>query len=178
MKKLLFKEGQKFNQWWLWVILVGAFAVSVVPLWYGLLSQLTTGEPWGDNPASDVILAVTTGAITLLMGGVVILFFASRLNTEITEDAISFRFRPFYRSGKVIHRDEIASFKVGTYNPILEYGGWGIRQGWQKKKVAYNVSGKEGLTLTLKNGKSILIGTRRVQATTAAMEKMMRGKDI
>lgn len=104
--------------------------------------------------------------------------FASRLNTEITEDAISFRFRPFYRSGKVIHRDEIASFKVGTYNPILEYGGWGIRQGWQKKKVAYNVSGKEGLTLTLKNGKSILIGTRRVQAITAAMEKMMRGKDI
>ena len=78
MKKLLFKEEQKFNQWWLWVILVGAFAVSVVPLWYGLLSQLTTGEPWGDNPASDVILAVTTGAITLLMGGVVILFFIRR----------------------------------------------------------------------------------------------------
>ncbi len=172
----MFREVQRFTVWWLWLILIGAFAVSVLPLWYGTWSQLTTGVPWGNNPAGDTILLVTTLAVTLLMGGLVILFALARLETEITSVDVAFRFFPFFRKWKRISREEILRFEAGKYNPIADYGGWGVRQGFGKKGKAYNVSGNLGLTLYLVNGKKLLIGTRRVQAISYAMEKMMKGE--
>ncbi|APG66435.1 hypothetical protein LPB136_06055 [Tenacibaculum todarodis] len=59
---------------------------------------------------------------------------------------------------------EIEKAHVRTYDPITEYGGWGLKGGafWNKKNgKAINISGDIGIQLELKNGKKLLIGTQK-----------------
>ena len=177
MERTYFKEEQRFTQWWLWLLLTASFAVSAGPLWYGYHSQISTGVPWGDNPTSDNGLLIIAILVTLLMGGILLLFTFSRLYLEIREDGIYFRFPPFVRKWRKIHRDEIEKYTVGKYNPIGEYGGYGVRRSYGRHGKAYNVSGNLGLRLTLRNGKVVLFGTQRKQALEYAMQKLMTGTD-
>jgi hypothetical protein len=173
MEKILFKEEQRFNQWWLWLIMILSFAASVIPIWYGFYQQVTTGVPWGDNPASNTGLAMIGIFTTLLMGGLLFLFRTTCLHVEIRESGIYFRFPPLARKWRIVSKDEIEKYTVGKYNPIGEYGGWGARKSFGKYGKAYNVSGNLGLRLYMKNGKVLLLGTRRTQAIAFAMQKMM-----
>ncbi|HNX80485.1 MAG TPA: hypothetical protein PKJ24_11385 [Prolixibacteraceae bacterium] len=175
MEKTLFKEEQRFGQWWLWLLLIACFGVSVVPLWYGYFDQVTTGIPWGDHPASNASLLVIAILVTLLMVGILVLFNFSTLYLEVRENGVYFRFPPFFRRWKVIRREEIGSYTVGKYNPIGEYGGYGVRTSYGRHGKAYNVSGNLGMRLTLRNGKVVMIGTQRKQALEYAMLKMMAG---
>jgi hypothetical protein len=176
MEKILFKEEQKFGQWWIWLILLTAFAVSVVPVWYGLYQQVTTGQPWGDNPVSDSVLALIATLTTFLIIGIFLLLKTMRLQVEIYENGIRFRYPPLVRKWRNIARTEIERYEVGKYRPVAEYGGWGIRMGSRKYGKAYNVSGNIGLKLFLKNGKIILLGTQRAQALSYAMKKLMSNR--
>ncbi len=178
MEKLLFREEQRFSQWWLWTLLLSVFAVAVGPLWYGLIFQLSTGNPWGTNPAGDGVLAVTTVFVTLVMGVILWLFLAMRLQIEINTGGLRFRYLPLVRKWRNIRREEIMRFEVGTYRPVAEYGGWGIRGGKGKYGKAFNVSGNVGLKLFLSNGKFLLLGTQRSQAMLAAMKKMMTPETV
>ena len=47
-----------------------------------------------------------------------------------------------------------------TYSPIREYAGWGVK-GWSRQKMAYNVSGHEGVELTLTDGRTVMLGSQR-----------------
>jgi hypothetical protein len=173
MEKILFKEEQKFGQWWIWFILLSAFAISVGPVWYGLFNQVTTGQPWGDNPSSNGVLALTASLTTLLMAGIFLLFKTMRLQVEIYENGIRFRYPPLVRKWRNITITEIERYEVGKYRPVAEYGGWGIRRKFGKYGKAYSVKGNIGLRLFLKNGKIILLGSQRAQALSYAMGKLM-----
>src|SRR5512136_2908809 len=70
MTKVLFKEEQKYDQWWFWLMLMAAFAVAVGPVWYGLIYQVNTGQSWGDEPSSNGELALIASLVTLLMAGI------------------------------------------------------------------------------------------------------------
>ncbi|WP_260402681.1 MULTISPECIES: phosphoethanolamine transferase domain-containing protein [Aequorivita] len=63
--KIVFKEEQKFTQWWLWLILIG---IGVLPI-IGIYKQLIIEEKFGDNPMSDLGLIIFSififGLITL-----------------------------------------------------------------------------------------------------------------
>jgi hypothetical protein len=173
MEKILFKEEQRFNQWWIWLILLASFATAVVPLWYGLYVQVTTGEPWGNDPASNGELAFSAAFVTALMVGMVFLFLFMRLQVEVRNDGVYFRFLPVIRRWRIISKAEIERYEIGKYKPIRQFGGWGIRLGFPGKGRAYNVTGNIGLKLFLKNKKIILLGTQRSQALSYAMEKLM-----
>lgn len=175
MQKIYYKEEQRFSQWWTWVVLTVLFAVTVIPLWIGLYRQVSAGIPYGDRPAGNGELAAITMFVTLLIGGILWLFSAIRLQVEIRDNGLRFRYPPLIRKWREIGKSEIVHYEVGKYNPIIDYGGWGIRISILKRKKAYNVSGNLGLRLTLRGGKSILLGTRRPQAVAAAMEKLMAG---
>jgi hypothetical protein len=177
MEKVLYKEEQRFNQWWIWLLLIFTFAVSVVPICYGLYHQVHTGKPWGDNPASNTGLLIIAIFTTLLMAGLLLLFKATRLCIEIRYDGIYFMYLPFIRKWRSVSKDEIERYTVGKYSPVGEYGGWGVRRSYGKYGRAYNVSGNLGLRLYLKNGKVLLLGTQRAQAISYAMQKMMSGRE-
>jgi hypothetical protein len=177
MEKILFKEEQRFNQWWLWLIMIFSFAAGVIPIWYGFYQQVSSGKPWGDNPTSNAMLLMIAIFTTLLMSGILIILKTSRLLVEIRNDGIHFRFFPFFLKWRKISKEEINNYTVGKYNPIGEYGGYGVRKSYGKYGRAYNVSGNLGLRLYLKNGKVVLFGIQRTQAVSAAMQKMMSEKD-
>lgn len=101
--------------------------------------------------------------IVLILVTISLLFFF-KLKTRIHEKGVYYQFLPFHLKTRFITWSEIEKAYVRNYNPISEYGGWGIKGGffWNKKKgIAVNVSSDIGLELELKTGKKILIGTQK-----------------
>lgn len=116
-------------------------------------------ENIAQNNLESKIIALSSLIILILIS---ILFLSFKLKTRIDEKGIYFQFFPFHFSYRLITWNEISTCEVRNYNAILEYGGWGLKNGFRKKKgIAYNVKGNIGLQLELKNGKKILIGTQK-----------------
>jgi hypothetical protein len=63
---------------------------------------------------------------------------------------------------------DIEGFEARSYQPVKEYGGWGIK-GWSLNRRAYNVSGNQGVELTLRDGHQIMIGSQRSQELASAI---------
>jgi len=158
---LIYREVQRFRQVWIWVIVF-----SIVGLmWYATVSQLLLDCPFGSTPMPDILLII----FWLIFGiGLPALFFFGQLITEVRDDGIYVCFFPFHWSFRRIAFTEVKQYKVRTYRPIIEYGGWGIRYG--RKGKAYNVSGNRGVQIELSNGKRLLIGSRRAEELWRAIQ--------
>ncbi|MCF6308504.1 MAG: phosphoethanolamine transferase domain-containing protein [Flavobacteriaceae bacterium] len=145
--KTLFKETQKFTQWWLWVLMIGIGMIPVI----GIYKQLIIDEEFGSKPMSDVGLMVFSVFIYLLIA----FFYFLQLKTKITSEEISFTFYPL--ASKKVKWKDISEAKVVNYGFV---GGWGIRL-WTPYGTVYNIKGKIGLAIELKNGSKFLIGTQK-----------------
>jgi hypothetical protein len=77
-------------------------------------------------------------------------------------------FFPFHLSFKKMPFIQIKKYEARTYSPLGEYGGWGIRYGFEGK--AYNVSGNRGVQLELVNGKRLLIGSQSPEELVKAID--------
>jgi hypothetical protein len=162
---VFFREEQRFNQWWLWLLVL----VPTAMVWYGAIQQLIFGKAFGDNPTSDTGISI----ILVLFGVLLPLFMYSlKLVTEVRQDGLYVRFYPFHLSFKRYQYESINSYKVREYSPLKEYGGWGIRYGL--KGMAYNVSGNLGVQLEFKGGKSLLIGSQKPEELVRYMQVAMR----
>ncbi len=149
---------------WVWALLAGIAAL----MWYGFYVQIIGGEPFGTNPAPDNVIIL----ITVVFGALFPLFMLSmRLVTEVRDEGLHIRMAPF--PGRAIPYDAIDTYAPRTYNALREYGGWGVRLGWNGK--AYNMSGRDGIQLSLKSGESILVGTRHPEELYAALHAAMGG---
>jgi hypothetical protein len=164
--EILFAEKQKFTQWWIWLILLVPTALTG----YGVVRQVILGQPFGDKPASNLELIAVFGFTLLLT----LSFLSLRLETVIKQDGIYVKFFPFHGSFRHYPWEQINQSFVRQYNPILEYGGWGLR-GFGKNR-AFNVSGNQGLQLELEGNKRILIGTQKPEEITEILKKF--GKPI
>mgnify|MGYP006287108805 CR=1 FL=1 len=166
MTKTLFTEKQKFRQIWVIVIISATLALAI----WGFMQQIILGKPFGNNPVSDWVL------ILLLLAPLLIFtfFFALTLHTRIDQHGISYRFAPVHRSDRLIRWDSVEKCHVRKYKPIAEYGGWGFRRG--RSGVAYNTAGNMGLQLELKDGKKLLLGTRKPDELKRTLEKLGKTK--
>jgi hypothetical protein len=154
-----FKESQKFNQWWLWLMNLMIFGGLVVNGWY----------TW--NKGGGFIPAII-GPLTIAL--VMILLATLELRTVITEDGIEVKFWPFGRQR--IFKSEIKRAVVRKYMPIKEFGGWGYRIGPGGK--AYNMQGNHGLQLEFKNGDRLMIGTQRPDELAAFITEYLEDHEI
>lgn len=144
-----FREIQRFNQWWIYVIpgisLLIMLIIGILPLHdkHGELIRF-----------SDILIPligfVLTGAWVLSL----------RLATIVNEQGIDARFKAMPFAHKTFSWAEIEKAEVLSYSPLAEYGGWGLRYGFSAG-WCYNVRGKTGLKLRLKNGKQFMIGTQQ-----------------
>ncbi|WP_347157801.1 DUF6141 family protein [Pontibacter chitinilyticus] len=160
--KILFKERQRFRQVWLWVVVLGVAGL----LWAGFVYQVLLGGTFGNRPASDVQLAV----LAVLLGvGLPCFFYTMRLQTEVVPGELRVRFYPFHLRPVSIPLHLVRDFERVTYNPILDYGGWGIR--WTFYGKAYNMSGNEGVKLYFYNRKPLLIGSQQPEALYEAIRQ-------
>jgi hypothetical protein len=138
-----FNETQRFDQWWI-------KAVLAIPLFETLAFILNDYQSTGEVQNKSLIgLAIVVAVIILL--------WMMKLTTRVDETGIQYSFFPFHLKPKMLTWEEIGTAYMRNYKPLTEYGGWGIRISSNGK--AFNVKGKRGLQLTLKNGKKILIGT-------------------
>lgn len=161
---ILFTERQHFRQIWVWLMLIGINGLFI----WGLIQQVIYGQQWGNKPMSDNGLFVALGSTVL----VTILFLFLRLDTEIKQDGIYVRFFPFHLTFRKYSWDKIAKSFVKQYNPIMDYGGWGIRLGIFGKGRALNVSGNKGIQIVLTGGTRLLIGTNKPDEAKQALQQV------
>lgn len=157
-----FSEVQRFTQKWVWVLVVvvaGVVCVSVV--------AATSAGDSGTHAWVPLLGAAAVGV------GIPLLFAVARLTIEVDADAIEIRYRPFMR--RTIRLDSVAAVDAVTYNPLRDYGGWGIR-GWSRRKVAYNISGDRGVLLTLADGATVLLGSQRPEELAAAVRAALQAR--
>ena len=158
MGKKEFYEVQKFRQKWLWILLL------IIPS-----SMIFKLIKW--SQAQEDIFA--NASHLFIIGSylfVFLLFIFSRLKTKINKSGIYFRFLPFHYKFHEIKWIDVKRAYVRQYDPISEYGGWGLRLGLFGKGKAYNTMGDMGLQLELNDGKKILFGTQKPKDIEQALE--------
>ena len=151
-----FKEVQRFTQWWLWLILLGIGSILI----FGIYKQIILGEPFGDQPMSDVGLII----FALLILGLIAFFRIMQLKTEIDEKGIRMNFFPFVK--KEVLWSDLKRLEVVNYGFV----GYGIRIG-TKHGTVYNTKGNKGLAIELQNGRKFLIGTQKETELEEMIEK-------
>lgn len=168
---VLFREVQKMNQPWIWIVI----AIPVAIFWYGAYQQLLLRKSFGNNPAPDWMLLLLFVAFGILLP---LLFHSLKLVTEVREDGLYVRFYPIHFSFKSFPFEKIQSHEVITYNPIRDYGGWGIRYGLKGK--AYNISGNRGLFFEFREGKKVkklMIGSQIPEKLSEAVRRGIKHRD-
>ncbi len=135
-----FQEIQRFA---LWVdgLMLGVGLVLPVGLWLTL----------GRDPAALPYLACTVPAMVLLW----LALFRMKTEVDAIEVKVTFGWIPTYR--RRIPLGDIIKAEPVQYNPILDYGGWGIRG---IPVAALNTRGNRGVRLTLREGRTLLIGSQ------------------
>jgi hypothetical protein len=167
---MIFKETQKFGQPWIWVLLGSVGLLTIGIFGTGIYQQIIMGHKFGNNPMSDTGLIIVFSLVTLLNISIFLLFGFARLTTIIDKMGIEYQFRPFHLSPHLIYWNMIENYKVIKYDPLKDYGGWGIKSNKQGK--AYTLSGDKGLLIYLKSGKKIMIGTQKDSELTDFLAKI------
>ena len=108
----------------------------------------------------------TVGVIGLGYVGLPLLLAWAHLQLVVTDQEIVIDYRPFSR--RRIPLSEVMGATARDYDALREYGGWGIK-GWSRDKRAYNVSGKRGVELFLRDGRSVMLGSLRADELAAAI---------
>jgi hypothetical protein len=144
-----YRETQRFP---LWADLLFWSAGVMVPLGIALALPPRTPDSW-------VMWTVAPAMLLVYLG----LF---RMKTEVSDTSltVAFGWIPFYRWS--IPLGEIATAEEVTYNPLKDYGGWGIRG---IPVAALNARGDRGVLLHLKTGRTLLIGSQAPEALLLAL---------
>jgi hypothetical protein len=172
MNTIDFKEVQGFKLWWAWLTLVALNGLFI----YAIVQQVILDRPFGTKPAPDFVLVIIELFLLLF------LFFlmSIKLKTRITSKGIYYRFYPFQFKETYIEWHDLKDAYMRGYNSFHEYGGWGIRASGTKAGNAVNTSAssKTGLQLEFKNGKLLLIGTKRPEEIKLIIDTVMASGKI
>ncbi len=158
--KPYFKEEQRMNQWWLWVML---FAFLLFPV-YGLFQQVVLGKAFGNNPMSNTGLII----VFIFMAGLLWFFRSIRLVTEVENDEIRVFFRPFMIK-KTIRFSDITRLEIVNYGFV----GYGIRWVGGKYGTVYNTRGKYGLFIQYGKNRKFVVGTQKKDELEREISKIL-----
>lgn len=151
----VFEEKQRFNQWWLYAIFALVLTVLLIAIY-----QNTDGLTNFRNPVLILGLLAATLPIGLILW--------MQLETRIDKEGIRVKYVPFRSSQKFFPWKEMEQCYVRKYNPLIEYGGWGMRGLGIKK--AYNVTGNLGIQIVTRDKKNFLIGTKHPDDARAVIK--------
>lgn len=155
-------ESQKFSKWLMLLLLPATLPLIVI----GVIDIYQSNDVFSVNNLIWLI------PFFLVMIAIPLLFRVLRLDTTIDETGVTYKFYPFISSKHVPWAD-IEYAYVRKYNPLSEYGGWGLRTGWSKKVgSAYNTKGDIGLQLVYKSGKRFLLGTQNEEQLKKYMQEL------
>jgi len=155
MGNTIFEEEQRFDQWWLWLLLIAVFGI------------MTFSFVINFENTREFILAISISYLFLLVA--ILFIWRLKLKSRVDEIGIHINYWPFYLKTKLFAWNEIQKVEVIKYSPIADYGGWGYRINLMGKGKALNVKGNIGLKIYFKNGKKLLIGTQKREELNAIL---------
>lgn len=123
----MFKEYQRFNQWWFVMLLIFVFLVLV----YSLFNEF---EQINQKDVTEVLPLMATIAVTILAYS---LIFALKLITRIDEKGITYQFSPIHFKHKGIPWRNISKCYIREYSLILEYWRMGASRTFKVQTIAY-----------------------------------------
>lgn len=141
---------------------------------YAFYKQFILKIPFGSNSIGNIGLIII-GILLLIFN---IIYSINSLTTVINQEGVYVKFFPFHYKYKFFDWNDIAIAYIRKYSPLMEYGGWGIRQKglvFRKpfhKNTAYNMQGNIGLQLEFKDKKKVLIGTQMPEEIQKILEKL------
>lgn len=147
------RGGQKFLRG-----LAGVFAGALV---VNLL--------WQRGAVSGLTAFIFIAGAICLVGSILLAF---RLITQIRTDGIYVRYAPLQPQFVRYAWTDIREVYLRRYDPLAEYGGWGLRMG--PRGGGYIVPGEWGIQLVLHNDQRILITTNQAEAVTEVLRKTGR----
>jgi len=153
-----YHESQRFHGAILGLLVAAFVVVAVVTI-----VEVVAGRP------AEVWLIVVGPLVVLV---VAVLLSLSHLDVDVTDEGVTIAFRYVWPARR-IGFSEIVGLEVRSYNPLLEYGGWGVRLG--PKGWGYMTGGNEGVQLRLRKGLPVLIGSRRPRDLEAAIRAGVEG---
>jgi len=163
MPNIYFKETQKFNLRWKWLLFMVLYALMS----WALLQQFSEEK-------YDIIGIVSLVFSICMLAFFNVLILLMKLEVEINNESVNFRFKPFHIKPRTIEIKDIDKIYIREFKPYLEYGGHGIQRKFKYGK-SFTVSGKNGLQLVLRNGEKILIGTQKPKELNKILEKIQIG---
>jgi hypothetical protein len=168
----LFREEQHFSGTWLRPVLFALSSLLFLLFGWGFYRQIIQHEPWGDRPLPDVALIALTTAMFVLAIVLPLLLLKAKLVVTVDREAVRIWFSPFARRNVAL--GEIVSVLPRKSNPLLEFGGVGVR--WTPRGWAYLVSGDMGVQLELAGGKQLFVGSQRPEDLAGAISSAMSGR--
>ena len=167
---MAYSEIQRFRQPGLWSILITVWILVIGTLGSVLNRQLVQDISNDNSSMNDSGLKVSLILAIVLVTALIVLFAKAKLITQIDKKFISYKFFPLHKSYRKIAWKSVSKCEVVTYQPVSQYGGWGIRAG--KNGKVFSVSGNRGLQIVLRTGERILIGTRKANELSMAINKL------
>ncbi|MEZ7494999.1 hypothetical protein QO206_05845 [Leeuwenhoekiella aequorea] len=156
----MFKEIQRFDQWWLRLLLIVILCIAISPLVMDYDTLIL----------SRFELASVILSILVILGLFIGFWYIFKLETTIDETGVTYRFVPFHIKSRFRSWAEIKSATVRKYNPIREYGGWGYRISFTKRK-ALTTKGNRGIQLVFQDGNELLLGTQHPDKIIAILKQ-------
>lgn len=154
----LFYEKQRFP-----LLRIGvALAIPPCGMLGLLIWQVVLGHPWGKHPMSNASVI----GWTIFLWAIYFRLITIRLVTEVDSMELVVSLRGFWRSRHVL-LSNIRSSEIIRYDPVRDYGGYGIRTGRFGK--AYVAASTQGIRLELVNGAVVIVGSNRPDELRAVL---------
>lgn len=149
------EEVQRARQPWI----VAVVALIALAAWVSLLVSLFRSE--GVPVWAMALVAAVFGV------GLPWFLLSLELRTTVDGSGLHVRFRPPI-GGHDFAPGDIASVEAVTYQPVKQFGGWGVRFGRHGSR-ALNVSGNRGVEIVERGGRRWVIGSQRPEELAAAV---------
>ena len=130
-----------------------------------LVWQVILGHPWGRHPLSNANVIGWTIFLWLIYLRLVTV----RLVTEVRPEGLTVGMRGLWRARRILLAD-IKSAEPVNYDPVREYGGYGIRN--TRRGTAYIAGGNRGVRLEMAKGGTVLIGSEHSEDLASAINRL------
>ncbi len=157
-----FHETQALRQWHLRIVL----AMPPAALIFMSVRQVVFHHLWGHPPMTDGGLLFLTILLLLVYARLITV----RLVTDIDCGELCVGLRGLWRRRRVPLSDVRSATSV-QYDPVSEYGGYGIRSG--PRGAAYIASGNRAVQIELRDGHKLLVGSQRPEELAV---KILQGR--
>jgi hypothetical protein len=137
----IFVERQWLVRYWWPLLLIPMLLVSLV-VW--LAPKHGTPPGWWVFALLGLVMALVAGLV---------------LDVRLDATGAYYRLLPLQWHWQHVAWPEVSRAYLRRYDPLSEYGGWGIKG--TARNRAYNIANDEGLQLELRDGRRVLLGTQR-----------------